>query len=287
MLHPVLAQTPAQVEDSVNHYLNQISSGENDEERLAAHNRMSRMLSRALLKTDVFHYPFNDVKKMAILTDPDNELRVWSWHVPLNNKPPQYGCFVVRYDEKKEMCKVDELQPAAWPEHPEWTSRNADQWLGVLYFKLVPIKEKGKDYFLLFGWDGHDELSNKKLVEVLHFPNGKLKLGRPTFRRDGKSAYRLVFEYHQDAVFSVNYSEELDAVVYDDLGPLHPSLEGNHAHYVPQQTSSGYQRNKQVWEFLPEVDYKRPKDARDKQFNDPQGPDMSRKRNSKNPLTGE
>lgn len=281
------AQLPVEVADSVNHYLQQMAVSEKDTDKRTAHNQMKKMLARVLLKTEVFQYPFSEVKQMAILNDPKGEIRVWSWYVPLRDSPAEYGCFVVRYDAKKKMCRVDELKNSDWPERAEQTALKADQWMGALYFNMLPVRSKGRDYFLLFGWNAHSELSNKKLVEVLHFQSGKLKLGLPVFLRDGKSAKRLVFEYHKDAIFTLEYSEDLKMIVFDDLGPTHPSFEGKFAQYVPLQTFSGYKQNKGQWELERDVDFRRSKKEKDGPFNDPGKPDFKRERNGRNPLTGE
>lgn len=281
------AQSPAEIADSVNHYLQQMTVSQKDADKLAAHNQMKRLLARVLLKTEIFEYPFSEVKQMAILNDPKGEIRIWSWYVPLLDSPAEYGCFVVRYDAKKKMCRVDELKNSAWPERPEQATMKADQWMGALYYKLLPVRAKGRDYFLLFGWNAHSKLSNKKLVEVLHFQSGKLKLGLPVFIREGKSAKRLVFEYHNDAIFTLEYSEDLKMIVFDDLGPTHPSLEGKFAHYVPLQTFSGYEQNKGQWELQRDIDYRRSRKEKDGPFNDPGKPDFKRERNDRNPLTGE
>ena len=39
-----------------------------------------------------------------------------------------------------------------------------NQWIGALYYQLVTIKEK-RNYYVLFGWDGNNDRSNKKIAE--------------------------------------------------------------------------------------------------------------------------
>lgn len=282
-----LAQTPQQVEDSVNHYLSEVASSTDNESKLSAHQDLKRMLSRVLLKPEIFHHPFSSVEKMAILGEPENGLRIWSWHVPFRNASPEYGCFVVQFDEKKQMSSVHELtqdENEDLRDRAIYTNKN---WPGALYYELVPIGKKKPDYYLLFGWDGHNDLSNKKLVDVLHFSSGNLKLGKPVFSKEGKSVNRLVFEYREDAVFSLDYYPDRDMIVFEDLGPTHPSLEGKPAHYVPMRSFSGYEYQKQKWVYQSEVDFKRDRDDRDKMFIDPEETDMNRQRSNENPLTGE
>lgn len=281
------AQTPQQVEDSVSHYLSQLVTSTNSDIKLSAHKDLKRLLSRALLKPEIFHHSFESIDKMAILGNSEDGTRIWSWHVPLQNALPEYGCFVVQYNEKKEMCTVHQLEHDVQQEYRDRATYHTGNWPGALYYEMVPVGKKNPDYYLLFGWDGHDDLSNKKLVDVLHFSSGKLRLGKPIFSKDGKSINRLVFEYREDAVFSVGYYPEIDMIVFDDFGPPHPSLEGKPAHYVPLGSFSGYEHLKRKWEYRSDVDFKRERDERDKQFVDPKDADMNRQRSNKNPLTGE
>src|SRR5690606_24257639 len=88
------AQTPQQVEDSVSHYLSQLVTSTNSDIKLSAHKDLKRLLSRALLKPEIFHHSFESIDKMAILGNSEDGTRIWSWHVPLQNALPEYGCFV-------------------------------------------------------------------------------------------------------------------------------------------------------------------------------------------------
>lgn len=281
------AQTPRQVEDSVNHYLEQLASSGDNAIKLSAHEDLKRFLSRALLKPEVFHHSFSTVNKMAILGNPEAGIRIWSWHVPLRNASPGYGCFIVQYDAKKDMCKVHELEHDVDDEWRDRATYQTSSWPGALYYEMEPVGKKRPDYYLLFGWDGNDDLSNKKVVEVLHFSSGKPKLGKALFVKDGKSLNRLVFEYREDAVFSVGYYPDMDMIIYDDFGPPHPSLDGKPAHYVPLGSFSGYQHQKGKWAYQNDIDFKRERDERDKNFNDPAKPDAIHRPNKVNPLTGE
>jgi len=280
------AQTPQQVEDSVNHYLKTIAVAPDVENQIEAHDLLTELLRRKLLKPEIFRHPFDSVNQMAILGDAEEGMRLFSWHVPSENGSPLYGCVIAEYNERKDMISVHVFNQDDESEFSENATFSPSNWPGALYFDLVPIG-KGPDYYLLFGWDGHDAISNKKMVDVLHFNGSQPKLGKSIFKRDGKSANRLLFEYREDAVFSVDYYPDMDMIVHEDLGPTHPSLEGKPAHYVPMRSFSGYEHQKRKWEYQPDVDFKRERDQRDRDFNDPESPDFNRERSETNPLTGE
>lgn len=278
----VSAQIPAGVEDSINHYLNEIA-GKNGDEQTKADASLRSLLKRTLLKPEAFSHPFGSVKQMSTLTSPDLKFRIFNWNIPLEDGLNRYSCILVTYDAKKKMSKVYELIQNLEP-YSDQSLLTEKNWPGALYYDIIPVLSKGQHYYVLLGWDGNTNLSNKKVAEVLHFQSGKPKFGLPVFLKDKKSAKRLTFEYKEDAIFSIKYSTELKALVFENLGPLHPSLEGQFSQYVPLGNSDGYFLEKGKWHFKADVDYKRGKDEKDKPWNDPGKPDMNRSRNTTNPL---
>ncbi len=281
------AQNAQQVEDSVNHYLNQIATDSDPDKQLKAHDNLQQLLSRSLRKPEIFHYSFSGVTRMAILGNPETGLRIWSWHVPLRNEAPRYGCVIAQFNPRKDMVEVHRLQQDLEEHYRDRATYATDNWPGALYYEMVPIGRRTPEYYLLFGYDSHDNLSNKKMVDVLHFSGSRPRLGKSVFVKEGKSLHRLIFEYREEAVFSVGYYPEMDMIVFNDLGPTHPSLEGKFAHYVPLRGFSGYERQNARWVFKSEVDFMRERDERDKQFIDPKDADMNRQRSKMNPLTGD
>jgi hypothetical protein len=279
---PAMAQLPAGVEDSINHYLNEIATKTGDEQTRADES-LRLLLKRTLLKPEAFSHPFSSVKQMSTMTSPDLMFRFFNWNVPLEDGLHRYSCILVTHDAKNKMSKVFELKQnkETYTEHSSLTEKN---WPGALYYDIIPVKSKGQSYYVLLGWDGNTNLSNKKVAEVLHFQSGKPKFGLPVFLKDKKSTKRLSFEYKEDAIFSIKYSPELKAIVFENLGPLHPSLVGQYSQYVPLGNFDGYFLDKGKWNFKADVDYKRSKDEKDKPWNDPGKPDMNRSRNTSNPL---
>lgn len=282
-----IAQTPVEVEDSLKFHLDLIRVALDDSSRISAHKRIELTLSRALLKPEVFHYPFSGIESMAILGEPGEGIRVFSWYIPMNHQSPLYGAVIVRFDKKAERCYVDVLHQKVVELPNNQSAVNEKNWPGALYYAMQPVKSKGRNYYLLFGWRDFDELSNQKVVEVLYYQSKRMRMGLPVFLRDGKSSKRLDFRYSKEAVFSLNYYPGQEAIVFDHLGPTHPSLEGQEAHYVPQQSFHAFTYEKGKWIFQEEIDFKRSKGEKDGPYNDPGKPDFKQERGTVNPLTGD
>lgn len=283
-----VAQTPIEVEDSLNFHLDLIRDAADDSARFESHRQIEQILRRGLLKPAVFQHPFSKLGSMAVLGEPDDDMRLFSWYIPMTHESPLYGAVIVRFDKKAERCYVDVLQQKESDELLNArTSLNEKNWPGALYYAMKAVKSKGRNYYLLFGWRDYDELSNQKVVEVLYFQSKRLRMGLPVFIREDKSSKRLDFRYSKEAVFSLNYYPGQEAIVFDHLGPTHPSLQGQESHYVPQQSFHAYAYQKGKWYFKENVDFKRSKGEKDGPYNDPGKPDFNRRRGEANPLTGE
>jgi hypothetical protein len=282
----VSGQSLTALEDSIQYYLREVATLKGAEQN-EADERLQRLFRTSLLKTEVFQHPFSTVNAMSILTAPNGLFRIFNWNVPLENGTYRYNCFIVTIDEKKSMCKVFELKQSDKITQPETSSLSDKNWLGALYFDIIPVKSKGNDYYLLLGWDGNTSFSNKKLAETLYFQSGRPKFGLPVFKNDKKTYKRLQFEYKEDAVFSIGYYEDIKTLVFDHLGPLHPSMEGQYSQYVPMQNFDGYVLTKGKWEYKSDIDFKRSKKEKHQPYNDPAQLDMNQKRSTVNPLTGE
>jgi hypothetical protein len=277
------AQNISAVEDSINHYLSIIGTTKGAEQT-AADESLRRMLKSVLLKPEAFYHPFASVKSMSTIQSPDKLFRLFNWNIPLEDGASRYACIIVTHDAKTNMSKVFELKQAEKITQPESANLSDKNWLGALYFDIVPVKSGKQIYYVLFGWDANTDLSNRKIAETLQFQSGRPKFGLPVFKSEKKTTKRLVFEYKEDAIFSLGYYPELKSIVFDHLGPLHPSLEGQYSQYVPMQTFDAYVLNKGKWEFKADIDFKRSKKEKDKPWNDPGKPDLNRKRTDTNPL---
>src|SRR5579862_416936 len=92
------------------------------------------------------------------------------------------------------------------------TVTDNNKWFGVVYYNLVEKKFFGKAYYTLFGWDGNDLYSTKKIVEILTFKDNKPVFGAPIIDIKVKDkslvVSRLVIEYKKNASVHLNYDAD-------------------------------------------------------------------------------
>jgi hypothetical protein len=264
---------------------NQIGSAETADERLEASAKFEELLIKAFDEKETFDYPFNSLPKVVKLKPDDESFRLFNWNIPLKDGMHAYRMYVllpngkyVEFEDRKELKhdgETDVIEPS--------------EWYGALYYEIHPVKVNREKYYTLIGWDGKDELTTLKVLDVLAFEKkNKPTLGFPLFEKDGDLLHRRVYEYADDVIFNLKWLEPKGMIIFDRLEPKTQNLKGNYAFYGPSTAYDGYKWEGDFWKLNEFVDMTRPRSAETgAQFNFPDRPDLNRKRDKINPLIGE
>jgi hypothetical protein len=152
--------------------------------------------------------------------------------------------------------------------HPIDSVFTAYNWFGAVYYNIIdcpvkPDKARGmnvKKCYTLFGYDGNDFMSNKKIVDVLWFENDSPRFGLPVFRyyndttETEKFHSRVVIEYKNNADATLNYTTDHNMIIYDHLVPPNELAEGIYFLYVPDGTYEGFVwKKKKYWDYVSKV----------------------------------
>lgn len=263
-----------------------IAEGSTDAERQAASENMRAALITAFAEDSVFQYPFYKLIRMACIYSPDGAFRLFNWNQPHLDGTQSYYAFILfpykeGYVELKDNANLDDtiLNKTLSP----------DEWYGALYYEIFPVKHRGETYYTIMGWDGNDNLSNKKILDVLNIDKKEqVTIGRPIYQVGDKFVNRRVFEYAEQARINLRYLKPKEAIIYDRLQPEKSGLEGQFEYYIPSTAYDGYVlNNKGLWDLHEYFDMSRPKSAeKGAQFNFPDKVDFERKRSDTDPLRG-
>lgn len=186
----------------------------------------------------------------------------------------------------------------------------AGDWIPALYYRIIPKERDGETFYTLLGWEGKDQYSTRKTIETLSFDkNGKPRFGLPVFRggpeekakkkkkreirRDDRldrfdleerraearkerkrkgpaRKQRVIFEFTNDAVLTLNYEKKKDRIVFNQLVPERPDLEGIYEFYSPDLLFDAYVwKDEGFWEYKKEVEPEN-KDSDRRPWNDPE-----------------
>jgi len=258
---------PETLEKELESAFQNIFSQESDAKKIVAADAFADAFRQALYKEGAFDHPFENLK-MGKLLSPDEKFKLFNWNVNLDKgQEKYYGLVVMRKKNRVEIVNLDHQPNKA--KNFEMASFTNKSWPGALYYKIIPYKKSGRTNYVLLGWDGHNNTSNKKVIEVMSLRGKSVQFGAPVFSKDKKMYKRLSFEYAEDAMMSLKYDEKNKVIIFDHLAPIGNHIESEKEFFAPDLTFDAFRYKKGKWHFIDNFEFLRPKGKRDKEFKDP------------------
>lgn len=254
-----------------------VAEAPTDNERYLASEEAVQLLAEALEEEDSEEWKWQLPPYVSVLTSPDKLFRIFTWAVVRDNG--EFECFgaVQFYNEKEELYehlllndKSDEIM------NQEESVLAADQWLGAVYQELIQTTAGSHTYYTLLGWNGVDNLTERKIIEPVYIRNGVPQFGAPLFRRM-RNQRRVVLEYNNTAVVNLRYETQVvqevervrekvkgtnryhtvekfkehkeKMIIFDEVEPQIPGMEGLFQYYVPSGTELAYAFVDGKWEL--------------------------------------
>lgn len=230
--------------DQYEQELNEISpillNGKNELERFSANEKFVEIWDLILDDPKSLKHKFESIKNFPIITSKDKKLRIINWIVALENNTYQYHG-IVQYFNSSNKYQVSRLIPLSGEmKNVESIKLENNNWYGALYYQMEEIKRGNKKYYVLLGWNGNDERSNIKVIDVLSVKKD-LVFGAPIFRVDKKRLNRYIIEYKEDASASIKFKKKEDRIVLSNLIPLNDGMEGLYDYYVPDGSINAFE----------------------------------------------
>lgn len=243
-------------EIEVNVILTSLREAKDDKTRTKINLELKKELSTFLVNPGVLDYPFSSWTTMSTIASPDGEFRLFNWNVESDAGVHSHYCYLVKKNTDEgnlvTELKEDKITISQRPEH----TLTADHWYGALYYNIVPVKKGNKTLYTIFGYNGNDRSTNRKLLDVFYFKGKILRMGYPLFQEAPGSTHllrRVFFEYSESAIMTVRMNENLGAIVFDHLVPENPQLEGLYDYYIPDMTYDGYKWENGIWAYYEDV----------------------------------
>lgn len=218
--------------------------------RAEAHRKFIPLLKKALKVPGSFDYPFDSLVFMKKLVPEDRSFRMFNWTLKFEDGTFHYVAAIQM--NTKDSLKLIPLydKSAKMDTSLDEAILDPEHWFGALYYTIFDCKVKGKKYYMLIGWNGFNQYSDEKVIEVLSFDkNGKVQLGAPIFEREGKIKTRVVFTYGGDATMLLNYLPDQKIISFDHLVPASPASAGKTFLYVPDGTYDYFVLKKGKWKY--------------------------------------
>lgn len=241
-------------------------------QRYNASYRFIKTLVSALKVPYSFNFPFDSLKTISIQSSSDKRFRIFSWHVMNSNGSYRYYGTVQMNnpDGKLQMFPLVDYTTAF--KNPSDSITTNDKWFGAQYYQVISVLNNVRTpYYILLGWKGNTIKSTKKVIDVIHFKDGKAFFGMPVFDGDKENPLkkRAIFEYDRRASMVLNYDPKTTTILFDHLAPPDDKLKGKFEFYGPDFSYDGYRLINGRWKLTEDIEVKNQPTDQDDRFNDP------------------
>lgn len=243
-----------QLEDSIQSLFNKIILTKNDQDKLNYNSKIENIFNQILNEENSFEYPFNKLKHVSKLSSDDGLLRIFTWNLPYNNGIYEYFGFIQIKSKNNSISLIKLTDNSNEISSPQDKILNNDNWYGALYYKILTNTYKNKTYYTLFGWDGNDNFTNKKIIETLEIKHKKTQFGNPIIKMGNETYNRIIFEYAKQVKMMLRYDEKEKLIVFDHLAPSLKKFKGQYMYYGPDLSQDGLQFIDGYWILKPNLD---------------------------------
>ncbi|NOZ45948.1 MAG: hypothetical protein GXO79_04115 [Chlorobi bacterium] len=214
---------------------------QNDSLKIQFNDSVISIFDTILDKKESFNYPFSSLIYVGKLISPDKLFRIINWNLPFENGTYKYYGYIQYNSKKTNSIKLYYLNDKSDDiENPKQAILTNENWFGALYYKIIKNSNGKTSYYTLLGWDGNNDFTSKKLIDILYFTQSeKPKFGKNIFKIQNERMKRVIFEYNNRAVLTLRYDEYLKMIVYEHLSPEKPSQINQFKFYAPDFSYDG------------------------------------------------
>lgn len=243
-----------ELEDSIQSLFNKIIITKNDQDKLNYNSKIENIFTLLLNEKNSFEYPFDKLKHVSKLNSDDGLLRIFTWNLPYNNGTYDYFGFIQTKSKNNSISLIKLTDNSKNITSPQNKILNNTNWYGSLYYKILTNNYKNRTYYTLFGWDGNDNFTNKKIIETLVIKRKSPQFGNPIIKMGKETYNRIVFEYAKQAKMMLRYDEKEKLIVFDHLAPSLKKFKGQYMYYGPDLSQDGLEFIDGFWILKPNLD---------------------------------
>ena len=147
----------AKKEDTLKNLSKLIVFGSNPAVSLRADSNFIRTFVRALKIKNSFYYPFDSVS-ISKLYSPDSSFRIFTWQWAKDEYVYlQRGAIQMHTpDGSLKLYPLHDV--SMFTIKPDDSVRNANNWIGAIYYKIIQKEFQGRQYYTLLGFDDYSVL---------------------------------------------------------------------------------------------------------------------------------
>ncbi|MDB2317636.1 hypothetical protein N9V23_02645 [Flavobacteriales bacterium] len=234
---------------------NKVLTATTDSLKEEANRLLVEDLEEVLLIKGSFHYSFENIENLSIIDAPDKSFKIFNWVMPKENGSFEYFAYLQFYNKRSKNLHFIKLYDASHDmENEQFKILEGGDWYGALYSEVLHNSFNKKDYYTLIGWDGNNEFTTKRIIDILHF-NEELQpiFGAPILKMNDGTRSRMVMEYSKKTSTNMAYNEDSEYIVFDQLEPIDGAEKGMYEFYVPNLSYDGLTFKNGKWRLVENI----------------------------------
>lgn len=260
--NPSWTQSLEEMEQEIITLIDSIEKNTSFAQKNLLNENLVQLMDSALTQNQSFYYPFENTKKISILTAPNNKLRIFTWNIPQAGGTQKYFGFIQTHNGK-EQNHFFLTDNRATLKTPQIETLGPNTWHGALYYSIRNDHFNGMEVYTLLGIDMNNPFSSKRIIETIFLPDGiEPVMGIPVFFVQQSSLKRIILEYSAQATMSLEWNEALQMIAFDHLSPMRNDFAGNYQYYVPDFSYDGFMLTPNGWQYKPDIDIRNPERER-------------------------
>ncbi len=229
------------------------------ENRITAADQFCQALTTTLQQKGSFNYPFEAIKAVSIQYPADSTFRIFTWQLYVDKNDYRYGGIIQVNQPGNQLFSLNDQSAEIAPYDLEFDVLGPSDWYGAIYFNIQEYPTAEGNKYLLFGFDGYEFFSKRKIVEAFYFDeSGQPVFGAPAFAKtaegyEASTKNRLYLEYSAEVAARLNYDAQLEMIILDNLVSMRSPYKGAGNVNIPDGSYVGYQLKNGVWEYVEKV----------------------------------
>lgn len=263
-------------EDSVDVLSGMLLHDTSSVSRFVACKYMIKGLVKALKVDNSFQYDFPQFERISIQYAPDSSFRIFTWQLFVN--PDDYRYYGAIQLNSKELKLIPLADRSADMLDPANSFSTNSEWYGAIYYNIKQVdSEAFGRYYVLFGYDAHNFFTHRKILDVMQIKGNEANFGLPVFvvppdileekkkiaefnanvpvgnrikvddaallakKGENKVFNRWVVTYSAEASAILNYDEDYQLILMDNLINTGGNYKGQGEIKVPDGSYRGFQ----------------------------------------------
>lgn len=274
-----------QIEKKLNEYGQKIVNSALYQDREEADRQFTKLLTQFVEDEASMNYPLKTVSSLINISSQDSLIRILSWTILDANNNYQFRGIVQRKNDKEDYFYYHLKDQSAIIQDAEKADLTAQKWFGCLYYEIALVNNGMRDVYTLLGWDGNNNLSHKKVIELMYFDGqDSIRFGTALIKdQNNDFLKRKIFEFSAELKMTLKFQKELNRIVFDHLSPSNPTLKGVYEYYGPDFSFDSYNWDGRYWTYKADIDVDAPLEKKEKYFEVPKK-DTIQSKNLFNPL---